>query len=207
MDAAFIRALAARLGGPLPGRAAQQQMASRFRSRLSPPSHARSSGVLMLLYPHEQAWQMVFMKRTADEGVHSGQVSFPGGRREPGDKDLIHTALREAEEELGIPASEVEVLGQLTELYIAPSNFLVYPSVGYLPYRPAFQPDPAEVAEVIEAPLSLLLHPQTRQMRHIHLRNGLRASVPAFWVKGHAIWGATAMMLNELLELLRGLRQ
>lgn len=162
----------------------------------------RKSAVLALLYPHRENHHLVFMQRPVYPGVHSGQVSFPGGRQEPEDLDLTVTALREAEEELGIPASQVHMIGSLTPLYIPPSNFMVYPQVGYMPIRPDFVPSEREVERVIEASLELLLDIEIRQESTIRLNQNLKIKAPAFIVEGFPIWGATAMMLNELLHLI-----
>lgn len=199
--------LQARLQLPLPGKDAQALLTSRpIEDRLKPPPvNHRKGGVLALLYPSEGELTIVFMKRTEDGNVHSGQISFPGGKVEPDDVSPRHAALREAEEELGIPPSEVQVLGELSTLYIPPSNFLVYPTVGFMNRVPDFVPSDIEVAQVIEVPLSILLHPKTLQQTSILVRQQLRIKAPAFLTNGHVIWGATAMMLNELLVLIREL--
>ena len=204
MNEALIDGLKARLTRPLPGLETQLEMTSRggpegWHIR----DDYRESGVLALLYPWQDTLHTVFMQRTEDGRVHSGQISFPGGSREPDDADLVQTALREAEEELGIPAQNVEVLGQLTQLYIPPSNFMVFPTLGFSPGRPTFVPDPTEVARVIEVPLATLLDPACRVQTQVRAGGNLRLSVPAFQVGGHIIWGATAMMLNELLAIVR----
>ena len=202
----FIEALKKRLKQPLPGLEAQRQMSSRppsgnFEIR---PDH-RKSGVLALLYPYHEILHLAFMKRTEDGRVHSGQISFPGGKMETDDRDYIHTALREANEELGIISEQVEVLGQLSPLYIPPSNFLVYPSVGFSRQRPDFQLSEKEVAAVIETPLEYLLKKETVQSVQVTVGHQLRMNVPAFTFGSHIIWGATAMMLNELLTVVREL--
>ena len=194
-----------RLQGPLPGLEAQLSLTSRpIQERTQPPrSDHRKGGVLALLYPVEEVPHMVFMQRTEDGRVHSGQISFPGGKVETFDPHPTATALREAEEELGIPQDRVEVLGSLTPLYIPPSNFLVYPTVGYMDHRTSFVPSEKEVARIIEVPLPLLLQPDTLQETKIRIRQGLVIKAPAFMAEGNVIWGATAMMLNELLTVIR----
>ncbi|MEM7658261.1 MAG: CoA pyrophosphatase [Bacteroidota bacterium] len=208
MTNALIPRLQERLLTPLPGKEAQLAMTSRPYDRaMEPSADHRTGGVLALLYSVEGILHMVFMKRTEDGRVHSGQVSFPGGKVEPEDESPVHTALREAEEELGIPANEVQVIGQLTPMYIPPSNFLVYPTVGFLPQRPDFVPSPLEVAAVIETPLAHLLDANTQHMATIHLPQHGAFQAPAFEVPPYQIWGATAMMLNELLMVIRELSQ
>lgn len=200
----LITQLADRLKQPLPGLSVQMEMTSRpDRATHKLRDDHRKSGVLALLYLHQAALHLVFMQRSIYEGVHSGQVSFPGGRVEPDDPDLTFTALREAHEELGIVPEGVQVLGRLSPLYIPPSNFLVYPTVGYMDHRPDFVPSVREVARVIEVELSHLLREEVRQQPTIRLTKELSIEVPAFIVGGFIIWGATAMMLNELLHLIR----
>ena len=201
----MIQRLQQRLQQPLPGLSVQMEMTSRpdRASQLLREDH-RKSGVLALFYPHhEEALHLVFMQRATYDGVHSGQVSFPGGRFEPGDPDITFTALRESHEELGILPEAVQVLGQLSPLYIPPSNFLVYPTVGYIDRRPEFVPSVREVEKIIEVETRHLLRAEARQMSTLHLTPGLSMKVPAFIVDGSIIWGATAMMLNELLHLMR----
>ncbi|MEL6672105.1 MAG: CoA pyrophosphatase [Bacteroidota bacterium] len=205
MNESLIPYLKTRLQQPLPGRDAQWEMSSRGPARdWQPREDHRKGGVLALMYPHQEVLHMVFMKRTDDGKVHGGQVSFAGGKMEQSDRNVQMTALREAEEELGIPQTEVEILGQLSPLYIAPSNFLVYPQVGFLPYRPEFVPSPMEVAAIIETELPLLLAPETRQTVKVKVGQNMTIKTPAFLVNGQIIWGATAMMLNELLTVIRG---
>lgn len=200
----FIPRLRQRLAQPLPGLAAQLQGAPPYRGEIMPatiPDTARLCAVLIPLYWHEEKWHTAFMRRAEDGYAHSGQVSFAGGGREPQDIDFEQTALREAQEELGISPEGAQVLGQLTQLYIPPSNSLVYPIIAHLPQRPAFSPDPKEVAYVIEAPLETLLHPDTRTHHPMTFRNQ-EIQMPAFQLQGNIIWGATAMMVSELLAVL-----
>ncbi|TAE48920.1 MAG: CoA pyrophosphatase [Bacteroidetes bacterium] len=201
MDLSFIRQ---RLAQPLPGLDAQMTMAPPIRRRdVAVPEDARRSAVLVLIYPFDNQWIVPFMRRTDDARIHAGQVCFPGGRREPGDPDFQFTALREADEEMGIPHQEVEVLGALTEVYIPPSNSLVFPFLGYLPARPVFVPAPREVADIIEVPLSQLLDPAIRGTHRVDVFGGNMIEAPGYVVhEKHLIWGATAMMIAELAALL-----
>jgi hypothetical protein len=132
--------------------------------------------------------------------VHSGQVGFPGGGYDEMDTDLVATALREAYEEVGVHPTQVIVLGQLTPLYVYASNYLVQPTVGWIDYQPTFHTDPYEVAQLLETPLRHLLAPATRRTEPWTLRGQL-VQVPYFAVAGQTVWGATAMMLSELLAL------
>jgi 8-oxo-dGTP pyrophosphatase MutT (NUDIX family) len=168
------------------------------------PDRPRLGGVLMLLYCASDELHLVLTQRPDYDGVHSGQVSCPGGRHEP-PESLSETALRETYEEIGIPPTDVELIGQLTPLYIMPSDFEVHPFVGrYTPVgRPRFVPDTREVAAILEVPLRLLLDPATRVEEEMELRGGLRLAVPFFRIGEYKVWGATAMMLSEFVERLR----
>ena len=167
-----------------------------------PSEPARQSGVLVLLYPRQDELYLPLIVRPTYDGAHSGQVAFPGGGCEEGDADLTATALRETEEELGVAPQEVQVLGELTQLYIRPSNYQVHPTVGRHSYRPAFQPNAREVAQLLEVPLKSLLDPShlRRERWELHDRSAL---VPFYAIQGQTIWGATAMILSELLAVVR----
>lgn len=187
---------------PLPGMAAQVTMAPRPRP-FHPPdgSTPRQAGVLLLLYPVRGHLHLVFTVRTAHLDYHAGQVSFPGGGWEEGDASLMETALRETREELGISAEGIEVLGPLTPLYIPPSHNMVHPFVAFAPRRPAFRPDPLEVAALLEVPLATFRDPAIRGEDRIE-QNGLEMVIPYYAVCGYKIWGATAIILAEFLALL-----
>lgn len=159
----------------------------------------REAGVLVLFFPYNDEPIVLLTVRRPDLKEHAGQVSFPGGRREP-DETLRETALREAHEEVGLDPADVEVLGRLTPLYIPPSNFCVHPFVAVMPFAPALQPQDEEVASLLYTPLPLLLDPTTRQCEPWDLR-GRVVDVPFLAVGEHKVWGATAMMLAELTAL------
>lgn len=195
------------LRGSLPGEVAQARMAPNPRSADSssevfrtPGPDARHGGVLVLLYLYGGHVHLPLILRPTYSGVHSGQVGFPGGGREPEDLDLAATALREAWEEVGVTPAEVRVLGQLSPLFVFASNYLVLPTVGWCSSRPEFRNDPYEVAQLLETPLAHLLDPETTQRKDWNLR-GRTVEVPFFRVAGQSVWGATAMILSELLAL------
>jgi len=197
-----IERVRAAMRGPLPGFSAQIAMAPRPRPFAPPPGvEPRRAGVLLILYPIQGALHLALTLRTSDLGHHSGQVSLPGGGWEEGDGSLQETALREAQEELGIVADELELLGPLTPLYVAPSNNLVHPFVAYASRRPVFRPDPGEVADLLHVPLSLLMDPGARREEDWVWRDA-PLHVPFYAVGEHSVWGATAIILAEFLTLL-----
>jgi 8-oxo-dGTP pyrophosphatase MutT (NUDIX family) len=187
---------------PLPGSQAQVTMAPRPRL-FTPPGgvEPRQAGVLLLLYPIRDVLHLVLTVRTSSLNHHSGQISLPGGGREEGDASFQETALREAREEIGIVPDELELLGPLTPLYIAPSNNVIHPFVAYASRRPTFHPDPGEVAELLEVSLHLMMDPATRREEEWIWR-GAPLHVPFYAVGEHKVWGATAIVLAEFLALL-----
>jgi len=202
----FIQRLRNRLAGDLPGEEAQFLMAPMARPRMSEALamtvQQRQSAVLLYLFPQQGDWRIVLMKRPDYEGAHGGQVSIPGGRLEPGEKHK-QAALREFEEETGVSVSSRQLLGNLSELFIPPSNFLVKPFVAYATDRPCFDPDPVEVEEIIELPILTLMSDVTVKRDQVCLSSGDWVETPCFEVEGHMVWGATAMILSELKEILR----
>ena len=184
------------LRAPLPGESAQYRMAHQARrGYLTIRPDAREAAVLALLYPHREEPHLVLIQRPSRDprDPHQGQISFPGGRREVTDPDLATTALREAEEEIGVPAERVELIGSLTSLYIPVSNFKVFPYVGILDARP----------DIIEAPFEAFRDPGNVQLTDMEIGPGLTLrGVPYFAIGGHVVWGATAMMLSELIVAL-----
>jgi len=162
------------------------------------------SSVLILIYPDKDILKTVFILRQTYDGVHSGQVSFPGGRKEDSDDSLIDTALRESNEEVNIDPEKVQVLGVLSEMYIPPSNYLVLPVVGYQDSPPDFIPEKSEVAEIIETNLSFLFDQNLVKETLLDVR-GYKIQAPYYDVDGHIVWGATAMILSELKEVIESI--
>jgi len=174
----FIDKLKIRLQQPLPGLTAHSVMASETRLKLKMPSpneRTRESAVLILFYPSDNQVFIPLILRPQYDGVHGGQMAFPGGRAEKEDEHLERTALREAQEEIGVRVSDITVLGKLTKLFIAHSNFYVQPVVGFMTHKPDFYPDPREV------------------------------DTPFYEILNTTVWGATAMMVSELLMIIESL--
>ena len=200
----LVGTLRARLREPLPGLAAQLTMGPPHRGAPEQWTEAQENGrpaaVLVLLYPFEGTTALVLTQRHADLKDHSGQIAFPGGRIEPGETP-VEAALREGWEEVGVNPAAPDVLGTLTDLYIPPSDFTVTPVVAAIGERPVFRPQEEEVDVIIEVPLPGLLDPASRTSAVWTIR-GEEIEVPYFAFGEFEIWGATAMMLAELLALL-----
>ena len=200
-----MKTLEKRLEENLPGLEAQLKMTPHPRpghkTYLEVGDSCIKAGVLLLLYPWKRRLHLILTKRTERLSHHQAQISLPGGRQDKGET-ITQTALREAREELGIYPESVRILGMLTPLYIPPSNYCIYPVVSTVTERPDFSPSPKEVAETIEIPLDHLLDAGNR-VEEIWTIGGIKVSVPYYSFQEHKIWGATAMVLSEFLELLR----
>ena len=198
----FIEQLKQRLQQPLPGEEIQHRMApiSRLQNKyLSPENYnPRKSAVMIILFPQDNSIKTVFIERPVYEGVHSGQVGFPGGKYEDADIELKQTALRETFEEIGIDPEKIEVIGRLTDLYINPSNFLVSPFIGYVNEVPHFIADKREVKQIVVYNLFDLNNESIRSEKEINFSGGFTLKTPYYEIKGLTVWGATAMMVSEL---------
>lgn len=164
----------------------------------------KQAAVMAVFYPG--AWQetrFVLILRKSYKGVHSNQVGFPGGRVEEDDRDLMHTALRETEEEVGIPQQEVKILRELTRLYIPPSNFWVQPYLGLMERTPVLIPQEEEVESVLEIDIDEFLSESCLTTQTLSTSYATNIEVPAFILNGHVVWGATAMMLSEMKDILK----
>ena len=189
----------------LPGLDQQMKMAPLGERRYSSvvPDDVRRAAVMMLLYPDNGAWHILYIKRSSDNpnDKHSGQISLPGGKLETTDKDMLDCSLRETFEEIGIPAASVNVIGALTPLYVFVSNFLVDPFLGYLNEKPTLKLQKSEVAEVLHIPIKHLLDKNTVKSKEIQVRNITLKDVPYYDLNGHTLWGATAMITSEFLKI------
>jgi 8-oxo-dGTP pyrophosphatase MutT (NUDIX family) len=205
MPGNFLNLLEHRLQQPLPGLEAQLKMAHVSRRLYkATPTEAKQAGVLATLFPKNEEWHLILIERKQVNGDrHGGQIGFPGGRFETEDETLLNTALRETEEEIGISRQQVKVLGGLTDIYIPVSNFQVHPYVGYLDAAPTYLLQETEVSGVLEVPLSHFQNPSILRTTDIQVSPLLTLKrVPYFDIGGKVLWGATAMMLNELIHVM-----
>jgi 8-oxo-dGTP pyrophosphatase MutT (NUDIX family) len=203
----YTKKLSLQLINPLPGENAQQLMASDIRMdelRFAPYSEqTRKSGVLILIYPHNGRIYSVLIQRTVDRSIHSGQISLPGGKYEDVDQNTINTALRETAEEIGIDSTNVHVMGELTKLFIPPSNYMVYPTIGFLWKRPIFTPSKNEVRDIIEYPIDILQDKRIIKKQRFMAKIGLTFTAPYYDINGYVVWGATAMILSEFAAIVK----
>ena len=206
----MIEQLRQRLQLPLPGTVAQFQMRNgQYEPHILldlyknlPPTH-RKAAVTILLFQRQGQWHTALMQRPEDSHAHSNEVSLPGGRYDDTDPNILFTAQRELEEEFGVKPHQVEILGALSPLYIPISNIFVSPFVAYVPNSEIkFAPDPKEVVEILETPISWLLDPARRKITTIENKEYKIANVPYFDLHQRVVWGATAMILNEFIACL-----
>lgn len=199
-----LKFLERRLHEPKPGLKSQLKMVTEPRpgnkTYFEAAKESRPAGVLVLIYPWKGKLHLVLTRRTSTVAHHQAQISFPGGEKDTAET-IVQAALREAQEEIGIAPDSIRILGELTPLFIPPSNYCIYPVVGISEVRPKLLPSPREVAEVIEVPLPHLLNPKTIH-REVWKLRGIDVVVPFYLFKRHKIWGATAMVLAEIIDLL-----
>lgn len=209
MFSEFFLALENSLKAKLPGTDAQQKLAPSLRHPgfdfYAEDENTKESAVLILIFPMNEELCVAFIKRQTYKGVHSGQISFPGGKRENNDKDLQETALRETNEEIGINPKDVKILGKLTPLYIPVSNINVFPFIGFSNTMPQFVIDKHEVQELIIVKIKDFLN-QKNYSREFIIEIDFEVDVPYFDANGNHIWGATAMILSEFVEIVKNIR-
>lgn len=163
----------------------------------------RIAAVMMLFYPKNGKTHLVLIVRNAYNGVHSSQIAFPGGKYEATDADFAETALRETHEEVGVMPNKIEIIKHFSPMYIPPSNFLVHPFLGISKEELSFYPDVREVADIIELPLSVFLNDEIIIEATLSTSYANNTLVPAFNIQNHIVWGATAMILSELRDVLK----
>jgi len=205
----FLKAISKIKNLPLPAEASQFKMSPPFRIELLKRQKAamknpNRAGVLALFYPDKtQQTKLILILRRTYNGVHSAQVGFPGGKVEPQDDSFEAAAVRETFEEVGVPIHDIEVLKQLTEVYIPPSNFYVKPFIGICKASPNFVKEDSEVEALIEVDLTHFMDDAVLITKMVETSYSVKVEVPAFKLNGHVVWGATAMMLSEIKDLLK----
>ena len=190
----------------LPGVEAQLKMSPNVRNPYFesqvPSENSIIAAVLILIISHENSLKTVLIKRPEYNGAHSGQISFPGGKAEKIDKNIFYTALREANEEIGINSENIEIIGSLTTLYVPVSNICIYPVIGFVNESISYNINQEEVAEVIEANIEFLLD-ETNIDKMSFTTNNFEITAPYYNVQNNKVWGATAMIISELLEVFK----
>ena len=192
---------------PLPGSSAHLELAPyrknvAFDSKINQPKIAST---LLLLYPKEKDIYFCLIERPHYEGIHSNQISFPGGKNEEGET-IKQTAIRETFEEVGVDPISINVIGEMTQVYVPPSNFLIHPFVGYCDYKPDFRADKREVDNIIEVKLSDLSKKDLIKIKKMNLgrnNNSLYVDVPYMDLNNKIVWGATSVILNEFRKILK----
>lgn len=193
----------------LPGIDAQNRMSPILsggdKYREVPDNH-KKAGVLALIYPKDDQLHLAFIVRSSRDkrDKHAGQIGFPGGQYEPIDTDMKATAIRETYEEIGVVPDDIKIISPLTELYVFASNFLVSPYLGYIHYKPKFELQPSEVEELLEVPLSMF-NDDIKETKNFNVRGGEIKDVPFYNLGGHTLWGATAMIMSEIEDIINQL--
>ena len=192
----------------LPGEVAHSKMAPPERAELIKSIDwaqvkPKRAAVLMLVFPMDGQAHLALIQRNEYKGVHSAQIAFPGGKIEPTDPTPLHTALRETNEEIGVTVNSVVVARQFSRVYIPPSNFEVTPFLGFVDDEPFFNPDPREVAAMVKVSLADFLDDASIVINQMSTSYSQSIGVPAFKLTDKIVWGATAMMLSELKEVLK----
>ncbi|WP_420315953.1 NUDIX hydrolase [Ekhidna sp.] len=196
-----------RVQNSLPGDFAHQKMKPKLPSgaplKMTHATPPRKGGVLILLYEDDGMVRFPLIERPSYEGIHSGQMALPGGRYEQEDLDQYHTALRESEEEIGINRHDIEIIGSLSEFFVAASNYMVLPVIGKIEKKPSFIPEPREVADIVTPEFGQLIDDARLKEKEITVRNGFKMICPYYDLEDRVVWGATAMMLSELVEIMK----
>lgn len=202
------KVIKAQLSQPLTGHASHVKLAPPLRrveleKQQASPADAKKSAVMILLFHENEQLKVVFIRRSLYVGIHSGQIAFPGGRYEETDLNVETTAFREIDEEIGVKKEQIELLGRLSDIYVAPSNFLISVFVGYLAQKPTYLPDEREVAEVLELNFDDFLNADAITEKSFYVPSANQSfTAPCYQTPLCDVWGASAMVLSELIDLL-----
>lgn len=203
----LTRFLEKRVRLSMPGNTAHQMMKPKMANgaplNLKHSTPPRKGGVLILLYEDDGVVRFPLIQRPNYEGIHSGQMALPGGRYEEEDKNQYQTALRESNEEIGVDQNEVEVIGSLSEFFVAASNYMVLPVIGKITAKPTFIPEPREVDEIVTPSVNHLVDPKRLKEKEITVSSGFKMHCPYYDLEDRTVWGATAMMLSEMVAILK----
>tara|TARA_B100001939_G_scaffold333194_1_gene332927 strand:- start:836 stop:1468 length:633 start_codon:yes stop_codon:yes gene_type:complete len=204
----LINDIKIKLTEPLPGSSAHIKLAPYRKDTLNKDYskyNPKLASTLLLFYPSDQLIKFVLIQRPDYSGTHSGQISFPGGKKE-NNESLMETAIRETQEEIGILARDIKILGKLSLVYVPPSNFLITPYIGFLEKTPTFKPDPIEVTEVLEIDLNELLKKDVIKEKLITVgaktKNPMKINVPYLDLNYQVVWGATGVILSEFRDMI-----
>jgi 8-oxo-dGTP pyrophosphatase MutT (NUDIX family) len=202
MEPEFFQILKNELKTPLPGKDAHINMLPKGRILIESPEFKKNAAVSIIMYPSNTGdVEIIFIKRAEYDGHHSGQISFPGGKEEKDDKNLLTTAIRECYEEIGVKLTENNLVGELTPVYVMVSEFMIYPFVFYYQSEPVIEIAISEVSYTIKFPIHKLLNNNIRSEKIMNLF-GHDIEVPYYNIMNEIVWGATAMILSELIEIL-----
>ncbi len=204
----FIQALKTKISKGLPGDRAHQYLVPEkrlsARNIVASKKEFRSSAIGIILFPKNNRLYTLLIQRPTYEGSHSGQVSFPGGKMDRSDLNLEHTARRECFEEVNLTLNSGELIGELSDIYIPVSNFMVKPFIFYLHHEPDFKPDEREVEHLIYLNIDTLMNDDIQKNGRVQISKGVhQKNVPYFEIEQKIVWGATAMILSELKEILK----
>lgn len=204
----FISTVYNKLQGPLPGISAHVKLAPYRKSTLGvdfKKYNPKLASTLLLLYQKQEKINFVLIQRTDYSGTHGGQISFPGGKNENGET-LKDTAIRETVEEIGVSSEDIQILGELSQVYVPPSNFLISPFIGFMDIDPVFKPDKKEVTKILETDLAELLKKDVIKEKLITVgsktENSMEINIPYLDLHHQTVWGATGVILSEFKDLI-----
>lgn len=208
MFQSFISHLEIALKQSLPGKPAQALLKPYLKINKNidaplPLVTPKKGAVMALIYPKYDVPHILFIERPVYDGVHSGQIAFPGGKIEKEDATVVAAALRETFEEVGILQKDIKVLGALSEVYVFASNFMVFPFVGVIDNLSTLKLQETEVAGILEIPLSIFFEDNIIKEKPIKNAFGFTLMAPYYDLSGKTLWGATAMMVSELCTIIK----